>query len=37
MYQTLAVAVVVLFLGGWLKKRVKLLETFCVPSQWWAA
>lgn len=32
MYQTLAVAVVVLFLGGWLKKRVKLLETFCVPS-----
>ena len=37
MYQTLAVAVVVLFLGGWLKKRVKLLETFCVPSLWWAA
>ena len=32
MYQTLAVAVVVLFIGGWLKKRIKLLETFCVPS-----
>ena len=32
MYQTLAVAVVVLFIGGWLKKKVKLLETFCVPS-----
>ena len=32
MYQTLAVAVVVLFLGSWLKKRVRLLETFCVPS-----
>lgn len=32
MYQTLAVAVVVLFIGGWLKKKIKLLETFCVPS-----
>lgn len=32
MYQTLAVAVVVLFIGSWLKKRIKLLETFCVPS-----
>ena len=32
MYQTLAVAVVILFLGTWLKKRVKVLETFCIPS-----
>ncbi|WP_347565270.1 sodium/glutamate symporter [Pseudoflavonifractor sp. 60] len=32
MYQTLAVAVVVLFLGSFLKKRIKLLETFCVPA-----
>lgn len=32
MYQTLAVAVVVLFIGSFLKKRIKLLETFCVPS-----
>ena len=32
MYQTLAVAVVILFLGTWLKKRIKVLETFCIPS-----
>lgn len=32
MYQTLAVAVVVLYLGAWLRKRVKVLETFCIPS-----
>ena len=32
MYQTLALAVVVLFLGSYLKKRIKLLETFCVPA-----
>ena len=32
MYQTLALAVVVLFLGGFLKKKIKLLETFCVPA-----
>ena len=32
MYQTLAIAVVVLYLGAWLKKRVKVLETFCIPS-----
>ena len=32
MYQTLALAVVVLFIGGLLKKRIKLLETFCIPS-----
>ena len=32
MYQTAAVAVAVLFLGAFLKKRVKLLETFCIPA-----
>ncbi|WP_347707462.1 sodium/glutamate symporter [Colidextribacter sp. OB.20] len=32
MYQTLAIAVVILFLGTWLKKRIKVLETFCIPS-----
>lgn len=32
MYQTLAIAVVVLYIGGFLKKRIKLLETFCIPS-----
>ena len=32
MYQTLALAVVVLFLGSFLKKKIKLLETFCVPA-----
>lgn len=32
MYQTLAVAVGVLFLGGFLKQKIKLLEHFCIPS-----
>ncbi|MCI8422695.1 MAG: sodium/glutamate symporter [Lawsonibacter sp.] len=32
MYQTLAIAVVILYLGTWLKKRVKMLEAFCIPS-----
>ena len=32
MYQTLGMAVAVLFLGAFLKKRIKFLETFCIPS-----
>ena len=32
MYQTLAAAVGVLFVGGFLKKRVRFLETFCIPA-----
>lgn len=32
MYQTLALAVVVLFLGSMLKKKIKFLETFCIPA-----
>lgn len=32
MYQTLAVAVGVLYLGGFLKKKIKFLETFCIPA-----
>ena len=32
MYQTLAAAVGVLFLGGFLKQKIKLLEHFCIPS-----
>lgn len=32
MYQTLAMAVGVLYLGAFLKKRVKFLETFCIPA-----
>lgn len=32
MYQTLALAVMVLFLGGFLRKKVRFLETFCIPS-----
>ena len=32
MYQTLAVAVLVLYLGMFLRKKVKFLETFCIPS-----
>ena len=32
MYQTLAVAVVVLMLGRFLRGRVRLLERFCIPA-----
>lgn len=32
MYQTMAIAVGVLYLGAFLKKRVKFLETFCIPA-----
>ena len=32
MYQTLGMAVAVLFLGAFLKTRIKFLETFCIPS-----
>ena len=32
MYQTLGMSVAVLFLGAFLKKRIKFLETFCIPS-----
>lgn len=32
MYQTTAVAVLVLMLGQVLKKRIKFLETFCIPA-----
>ena len=32
MYQTLAAAVGVLYLGGVLKKKIKFLETFCIPA-----
>jgi len=32
MYQTLAVAVVMLYVGTMLKRRVEFLETFCIPS-----
>lgn len=32
MYQTLGMAVAVLFLGAFLKKRIKFLEIFCIPS-----
>lgn len=32
MYQTLGMAVAVLFLGAFLKKRINFLETFCIPS-----
>ena len=32
MYQTIAVAVVVLMLGKFLKERVSLLERFCIPA-----
>lgn len=32
MHQTVAVAVVMLFVGTFLRKHIKFLETFCIPS-----
>ena len=32
MYQTLALAVVMLYVGTFLKRRIEFLETFCIPS-----
>lgn len=32
MYQTLALAVLVLYLGSVLKKKINILEKFCIPS-----
>jgi sodium--glutamate symport carrier gltS len=32
MFQTLAIAVLALFLGETLKKKIKFLRTFCIPS-----
>ncbi len=32
MYQTLAIAVVMLYVGAMLKRRIQFLETFCIPS-----
>lgn len=32
MYQTIAVAVVVLILGAFLKRKISFLEKFCIPS-----
>ena len=31
-YQTLAIAVLVLFIGSFLRKRIRLLERFCIPA-----
>ena len=32
MYQTLAIAVLVLLLGAYLRKKIKFLERFCIPA-----
>lgn len=32
MYQTLGLAVIVLFLGSFLKTKIRALETFCIPA-----
>ena len=32
MYQTLAIAVIVLVIGKWLKGKISVLEKFCIPS-----
>lgn len=32
MYQTIGIAVVALFIGGWLKKKLPFLEKFCIPA-----
>lgn len=31
MFHTTAIAVLVLFLGNFLKSRIKILRTFCIP------
>ena len=32
MYQTVAVAVVLLMIGNFLKKKISFLQRFCIPS-----
>ena len=32
MYQTLGIAVIMLLIGAWLRKRIRFLESFCIPS-----
>ena len=32
MYQTLAIAVVALLIGAWLKTKIKVLDRHCIPS-----
>ena len=32
MYQTLSIAVLVLLLGSYLRKKIKFLERFCIPA-----
>lgn len=32
MYQTLAIAVLVLLLGSFLRKKIRFLERFCIPA-----
>lgn len=32
MYQTLAAAVAVFFLGGFLKTKIKFLRKYCIPA-----
>ena len=32
MYQTLALAVLVLMLGSFLRRRIHFLEKFCIPA-----
>lgn len=32
MFMTLALAVIVLLIGAWLRKKIKLLDKFCIPA-----
>jgi len=32
LYQTLGIAVVMLFFGGWLKKKIPFLQKYCIPA-----
>ncbi len=32
MYQTLGIAVIMLMTGAWLRKKIHILEVFCIPS-----
>ena len=32
MYQTLGIATIVLLIGAWMKKKVRVLDKFCIPA-----
>ena len=35
-YYTIAIAILVLMLGDFIKRHVSVLRKFCIPHLWWA-